>query len=85
MVDELYEEVVYGDEYEKVTGKTVTDTSRWHTFYEQVFKKISDNTFWELSWRQGSTEYQNEGPEDVELVEVVPTEVTVIKYIRKTS
>ena len=83
MVDELFEEIVYGDDYEEVTGEQIVDTSRWHTLYEQVYKKISDGTFWELSWRRGSTEYQDEGPEDVSIREVVPQEVTVIKYVGK--
>lgn len=79
----LYEEITEGDDYEEVTSQTIIDRSRWSTFYEQVFKKISDGTYWELSWSRGSTEYQDDGPEDVSICEVVPQEVTVISYVRK--
>lgn len=82
-MNELFEEVLYGEDYEEVTSEQVTDTSRWHTMYEQVFKKTSDGTFWEMSWSRGSTEYQDDGPEDVEIYEVEPKEVTVVQYFRK--
>lgn len=83
-MDEFMEEIMYGDTYKEVTSENIVGNSRWHTMYEQVFQKIEDGTYWELSWRRGSTEYQDDGPEDVSLVEVIPKEVTVIKYVRKT-
>ena len=80
--DEI-EELFYGDTYEEVTSQDITGTSRWSTFYEQVFKKRSDGTFWEATWSRGSTEYQDNGFEEFELHEVVPVEKTVIAYERK--
>lgn len=82
-INELYEEITEGDDYKEVTSATITDQSRWHTFYEQVFKKVSDDTYWQMNWHRGSTETQDYGPEDIEICEVEPKEVTVIKYVRK--
>lgn len=82
-MNELYEEITEGYDYEAVTSGTITSQSRWHTFYEQVFKKTSDGTYWEMTWHQGSTENQDEGPENIKIYEVEPKEVTVIQYVRK--
>lgn len=64
----------------------VTDTDRWSTYYEQVFK-IGDR-FFKTYYSKGSTEVQDEYPyeyegEWVEVTEVVPKEVTVTKYVAK--
>ena len=84
MTEEEIEDIFWGDEYEEVTKPDITGTSRWSTFYEQVFKKKSDGTFWEASWSRGSTEMQDEGIEGFEFHEVVPVEKTFTVYERKS-
>ena len=73
------EEVFEGDDFIPITREEVTGTSRWSTFYEQILG-YKDGGFWRASWSRGSTEYQDEGVEDLELVQVEPYEVTVTKY-----
>lgn len=79
-VYELYDEIVWGETYEEVTKQKITHQSRWYTFFEQVFKKKEDGTFWLLSWRRGSTELQDDGLEDIKIIQVEPKEVTVTIY-----
>lgn len=74
------EDVLWSDDFEEVTPKTIEDQSRWSTFYCQILK-YKDGTFWRASWSRGSTEYQDEGVEDLMLVQVEPKEVTVTEYI----
>jgi hypothetical protein len=81
--EEFIENLFWGDEYEEVTTKEISDQSRWSTFYYQVFKKKADGTFWAASWSRGSTEYQDNGVESFELHEVVPEEVKQIVYVPK--
>jgi hypothetical protein len=70
------------DEFiEEVTQEVIEDQRRWSTQYSQVFKDIRDNTFWEIWWSRGSTEMQDEGPEDIGFQQVEPVEVTVTKYL----
>ena len=66
---------------ETVVEKYVVDTDRWHTYYEMVVKD-KQGAFWELSWKQGSTENQYVDFEDRHhlAIEVEPYEVTVTKY-----
>ena len=70
----------------KTIYNDVTGTGRWSTHYEQVFQ-IGDRYF-KTYYSRGSTEIQDESPyeyegEWVEVTEVVPKEVTVIKYVAK--
>jgi len=74
-------EILWGHEdYETVVGEAITGKSRWSTFYEQVVKRLTDDTFWSITWSQGSTEYQEDDFEP-EVTQVVPVEVTVTKYV----
>lgn len=67
-----------GDEedFECVEPESIYEQDRWHTYYEAVFK-ATDGRFWNVSWAQGSTEYQECDPnwmfQEVEPVEVVTT------------
>ncbi len=69
--------------FEEVTSAEITGDSRWSKFYEQVFKDKRDETYWEITWSRGATEYQDNGAEDVEVAQVWPVEVTVTRYVRK--
>jgi hypothetical protein len=73
LLNDVFEEV-----YEKVT-----DTSRWSTNYEKVFKY--EDKFYITWFSRGATEYQDESPyedegDEIECPEVIPTEETIIVY-----
>jgi hypothetical protein len=70
------------EDYEAVTFEKIIESSRWSYSIEQVFKRVSDNTFWQFSWSRGATEMQNEGPEGIVVYQVFPKEVTRIEYVR---
>jgi len=76
----------YADGIEEYVYNKVTDTDRWSTHYEQVFKL--SGKYYLTYYSEGSTEIQDESPyeyegEWVEVTEVVPKEVTVTKYVPK--
>jgi hypothetical protein len=62
----------------------ITGTGRWHIHKFQVFKRISDGTFWGIRWSDAATEMQEpeiwDPPFEVEAHE---TMVTVIKWEKK--
>ena len=84
---EDFDDIVFGDhiEYETVVKQSITGSSRWHTFYDMVCKNKLDNTYWRIEWKQGSTEMQDEGPEEISMVEVEPKEITTTVYVNKKS
>lgn len=71
------------EEFEKVE-RNITGTGRWDTNYEGVFRHLPTDTLYKTHWSQGSTEQQAGRPfeykDEVELTEVEPVEVVVIKY-----
>ena len=62
-----------------VTKETITDQSRWSTFYKRVAQRTSDFTYWSFSWQAGSTEMQ-ETDTELQAYQVEPVEVTVTQY-----
>lgn len=80
--EDQIEELFYGTTYEEVTPSKPYQQSRWSTFYEQIFKKLEDGTFWRATWSRGSTEMQDNGIEDITIYEVVPVQKTVTVYER---
>lgn len=69
------------EDYEPETSEEILFQSRWSTHFSQVFHRVSDHTYWELSWSRGSTEYQDEGAENIEFSEVVPQEYTAVRWV----
>ncbi len=67
--------------FEEVTKNIMEEKSRWSTFYSQVYKDNRDGSFWRLFWSRGSTEQQDEGPENIEFERVMPKEVIITKYV----
>ncbi|PAE24116.1 hypothetical protein CHI10_14595 [Bacillus sp. 7894-2] len=64
----------------------ITDTGRWSEYHECVFE-LNGKTYM-TDYSRGATEMQDESPyeydgEWIEVTEVVPKEVTVIKYVAK--
>ncbi len=75
------EDLVYDacPDFEGVTGEVIEDQSRWSTHYSKVVQ-YKDGTYWQANWSRGSTEYQDDGVEDLILVQVEPVQVTVTQY-----
>jgi len=72
------------DDFELVENE-MTDTSRWAIHHTMTFKELSSGKFYEVSYRVGATEYQDERafefePDMVECYEVEPVEVKTIKF-----
>ena len=65
--------------YEVVVEGESLATRRWHTLKRTVLKRLSDETYWQISKRVGSTELQEH--EEAELDgEVFRTERMVVDY-----
>ena len=79
--DEEFYDIINSDheEYETVESPSVYDTDRWSISLECIVKKLSDETFWSITWAKGATEYQKVEP-DFCMTEVEPVEVTKIQY-----
>jgi hypothetical protein len=77
------QDILYEDDenWEAVTGEKIYGTSRWTTSYEQVFKRTTDDRMIRIMWDRGSTEYQDNGTENVSFVEVFPKQVTKTIYV----
>ena len=77
-----FSEILWNDneDYEAVTSTKIEDQSRWSVYKSCVFKQKSTGKFFEACWGEGATEYQEDQCEDWSFTEVVPIEVTVIKY-----
>jgi len=66
-----------------ITDAAIEDQGRWTTQYSKVTKDTRDNSFWMIFWFRGSTEIQDNGPEDIYYNQVWPIEVTKIEYVTK--
>lgn len=76
-----------GDAVFKNVERDIVDTSRWSTFYHQVFSVTQGDVtkFYRTGWSEGSTECQDERPyeyepDEIELKEVFPVEKKVVVY-----
>lgn len=63
-------------------SSTISDQDRWHTYFDVIFEDTSDNTFWFIVRKDGSTEQQEayEPWGDLIAYQVKPVEKTVIVY-----
>lgn len=79
------ESVLWGDheDFNSVTMKEIVHQGRWLTTFQQVFKHVPSGTLWRLEWDRGSTEYQDEGIQNLEYYEVVPQEKPITVYVKK--
>lgn len=83
---EEFKKLESGVDYAEIVYDNVTDTSRWSVHHECVFKL--GGKFYKTHYSEGATEIQDERPyeydgEWIEVTEVVPKEITVIKYVPK--
>ena len=71
--DCLYDDT---EDYTRITEAEFSYQSRWNTYYSQVFENKVDGTYWRISWSRGSTEYQDDGVQDIEFQRVFPKTIT---------
>lgn len=69
----------------ELVREELVGTTRWSHVYERIYKDLESGKFYSTTYSTGATECQDEAPyeydsEGVELVEVEPYEVKVIKY-----
>lgn len=83
--EDLKELVGWGDPegYEEISSD-ILYTSRWSIHYDLVFKY--EDKFYNTSFSRGATESQDERPfeyaeNEIECVQVEPTEKTIIVYV----
>lgn len=69
---------------ETVNGPSIYDQDRWHTYFAQVVRDQDTGKYYEVSWRSGSTEYQDLSFDGqyYEVHEVEPFQTTVTLYRR---
>lgn len=84
MIDVNWEEVIWEDhpDFTAVTDENMEDGGRWHNSYDRVFEH-KDGDFYDVSWTRGATEYQDEGVDNIRVVQVFPKEITVTVYVTK--
>jgi hypothetical protein len=70
------------DNFLVITDETITKLTRWHAHVFQIHQDKRDGKYWRIEWMRGATEMQDEGPENIIFYEVVPKEVTVVKFMR---
>lgn len=70
------------DKFELISNDII-DTSRWSVIYRAVIKELETGRFFEATYSEGATEYQDEQPfehDDAIFTEVFPVEKTVVIY-----
>ena len=69
----------------EILENEIQDSSRWSIHYNLIFKVLENGKIYETYYSVGATECQEEYPfeyegDEIEVTEVEPYEVTVIKY-----
>lgn len=72
----------------KVIKTELVDNTRWSLVYDEIIQDIDTGKYYLTSYSTGATECQDESPyeydpDEIEVVEVVPTEKTIIEYVKK--
>jgi hypothetical protein len=70
------------DDYVEISIPNITHQSRWYPLYLQNYYNKADNTYWELTWSRGSTDYQDDVSENIEVFKVERREVPAYIYVR---
>ena len=83
LVDLVYDE--YDETKFEILENEIQDSSRWSIRYNLIFKVLETGKIYETYYSDDATEYQEESPfeyegDEIEVTEVEPYEVTVIKY-----
>ena len=75
--DDTIDEILFG--WETLQGETIDEQDRWHTYYSKVVKSPLGVPY-QVSWANGSTEYQECDP-DYQMVKVKPVTKTITTYV----
>ena len=83
LVDLVYDE--HDETKFEILENEIQDSSRWSIHYNLIFKVLETGKIYETGYSVGATESQDESPfeyegDEIEVTEVEPYEVTVIKY-----
>ena len=72
-------------EWERVTGNTIVDNTRWSICYSAIFKYKQSARTYRFYWKQGATEMQDEQPYEYddfyEPKEVVEKPITTTEWV----
>jgi len=60
--------------------EVIEGQSRWYTTFSSVYEDTRDGTFWKVTWSRGSTEMQDDGPENINVQQVRPVIVERTEY-----
>ena len=70
-----------------IVENDIIDTSRWSEIYNFTVHDKETNKYYNTTYSCGATECQDEGHEGdlIDVIEVEPKEVTVIRYVPVTK
>jgi hypothetical protein len=77
LTPEEFENIEYSDSYKEIESEIV-DQSRWETWHTSVYEK--DGEFFRVDYSRGSTEYQDEGPQNITIQRVEKKEKIIWVY-----
>lgn len=66
------------EEYD-VLEEEIVGTSRWGVIHEAIIR-FKDNSYMQLNWQEGATEYQDGHPKSYSAEPVEPYDITITKY-----
>lgn len=69
------------DEYAVAEDEIITGNGRWHIHYEMVVQHKVTLEYFKIMYSRGSTEYQDNGVENVYAIKVKPEERTTIAWV----
>ena len=75
-----WEEFENQDFYIEIIEGEILDKSRWAIRYRNVYKDIRDNTFWQICYDRGATEYQDGTDLNINVKQVFPEETVITVY-----
>lgn len=79
--DDEYREICWGDheDYDTIVNPAIIDQTRWSVVKEMTVLNNKTKKFYNISWMEPATEYQENDPDYV-MYEVMPKEVTTVIY-----
>lgn len=87
--EEEFFDVIMGDhpDFEFVVNEKIIDSGRWHLLCKIIVKEKETDKFYAIKYTKGATEYQDIpfSEMDINIEEVEPYEVKVIKYRKKVK
>ncbi len=83
--DEMLREIIYTahEDFEPVTDEEMEDQRRWAVRKSRVFKHKPTEAFYDISWDEGATEYQEGIEPNFYVCRSEPVSVTITRYVAK--